>query len=119
MRGASVAVINAATDIDPLFLDQIALINEVAGEIVTRAGTLTAEALARAKRHGFFRPADWSAPRHLRGRCTRGALGIQPIRSTRWSIHVRARSRRPRRTCTLPTNLLPRFSRAKSQLCSS
>lgn len=50
--GASVVQINAATDIDPLFLDQIALINEVAEEIVN-AQALTAEVLARAKRHGF------------------------------------------------------------------
>ncbi|MBB3024676.1 hypothetical protein FB477_000572 [Trueperella pyogenes] len=50
--GANVAQINAATDIDPLFLDRIALINEVAEEIVN-AQALTAEVLARAKRHGF------------------------------------------------------------------
>ena len=46
--GASVAELYAATGIDPWFLDQIAYINEVAGEVSWHA-----ESIRRAKRAGF------------------------------------------------------------------
>src|SRR3954452_15154321 len=44
--------VHDATGIDPWFVDQLALINEVAAEIAG-AGELTADVLRHAKRHGF------------------------------------------------------------------
>ena len=49
--GATVDQAFAATAIDPWFLDQIVLINEVATEIA--AGPVTADSIRRAKDHGF------------------------------------------------------------------
>jgi carbamoyl-phosphate synthase large subunit len=49
--GATVEQAFAATAIDPWFLDQIVLINEVATEITS--GPMTAESIRRAKDHGF------------------------------------------------------------------
>jgi carbamoyl-phosphate synthase large subunit len=49
--GASIEQAFEATAIDPWFLDQIVLINEVAAEL--SAGTMTAEAIRFAKNHGF------------------------------------------------------------------
>ena len=49
--GASIEQAFEATAIDPWFLDQIVLINEVASEL--SAGTMTAEAIRSAKNHGF------------------------------------------------------------------
>jgi carbamoyl-phosphate synthase large subunit len=49
--GATVDQAFAATAIDPWFLDQIVLINEVATEIA--AGPMTADSIRRAKDHGF------------------------------------------------------------------
>src|SRR5690606_40180364 len=50
--GATAEEIHAATAIDPWFVDQLLLINEVAGELAA-APELTAPLLRRAKRHGF------------------------------------------------------------------
>lgn len=50
--GASVDEVHAATAIDPWFLDQICLINDIADEI-RDASQLTLALLRRAKRHGF------------------------------------------------------------------
>ena len=49
--GASIEQVFEATAIDPWFLDQIALINEVASEIAS--GSMTADAIRTAKNHGF------------------------------------------------------------------
>jgi carbamoyl-phosphate synthase large subunit len=49
--GASIEQGFEATAIDPWFLDQIALINEVASEIAS--GSMTADAIRTAKNHGF------------------------------------------------------------------
>jgi carbamoyl-phosphate synthase large subunit len=49
--GATVDQAFAATAIDPWFLDQIVLINEIATEIA--AGPMTADSIRRAKDHGF------------------------------------------------------------------
>jgi carbamoyl-phosphate synthase large subunit len=49
--GASVEEAFEATAIDPWFLDQIVLINEVASELAT--GSMTADAIRTAKNHGF------------------------------------------------------------------
>ena len=49
--GATVEQAFEATKIDPWFLDQIVLINEVAAELA--AGPMTTEAIRMAKNHGF------------------------------------------------------------------
>jgi carbamoyl-phosphate synthase large subunit len=81
--GATVEQVHEATGIDPWFLDQIALLNEIA-ERVRSADRLHPELLALAKRHGF---ADRQLAR-LRGmpeavvRGVRHALGIRPVFKT-------------------------------------
>src|SRR5690606_37383893 len=50
--GASIQEVFEATGIDPWFVDQIVLINEVAAE-VRAAGALDADLLRHAKNHGF------------------------------------------------------------------
>ncbi len=81
--GATPEEIFEATKIDPWFLDQLALINEVAGE-VTVAPELTPGLLRRAKRHGF---SDVQIGK-IRGmsadvvRGVRHALGIRPVYKT-------------------------------------
>ena len=81
--GATVEQVHEATGIDPWFLDQTALINEIA-ERVRTADRLHPELLALAKRHGF---ADRQLAR-LRGmpeavvRGVRHALGIRPVFKT-------------------------------------
>ncbi|MFD1713599.1 carbamoyl-phosphate synthase large subunit [Amnibacterium flavum] len=52
LAGATVEQLHEVTGIDPWFLDQIALINEVAAE-VEQAETLDADLLRYAKEHGF------------------------------------------------------------------
>jgi len=49
--GATIEQAFEATAIDPWFLDQISLINEVASELA--AGSMTADAIRSAKNHGF------------------------------------------------------------------
>ena len=81
--GATVEELHDATGIDPWFLDQVELLNEVAAE-VQDAKELDRDLLARAKRHGF---ADVQIGR-LRGmpedvvRGVRHALGIRPVFKT-------------------------------------
>ncbi|MCY7395714.1 MAG: carbamoyl-phosphate synthase large subunit [Nocardioides sp.] len=81
--GATPAEVFDATRIDPWFLDQLALINEIAEE-VTVAPELTPGLLARAKRHGF---SDVQIGK-IRGmsadvvRGVRHALGIRPVYKT-------------------------------------
>ena len=50
--GAGIKELHAATGIDPWFLDQLCLLEEVAAQ-VRRAPALTPQVLERAKRHGF------------------------------------------------------------------
>jgi carbamoyl-phosphate synthase large subunit len=81
--GATPAELFAATAIDPWFLDQLALINEVAVE-VTEAEELTATLLRRAKRHGFS-DEQIGKIRGLSADVVRGvrhALGIRPVYKT-------------------------------------
>ena len=52
LKGATPAQVFEATKIDPWFIDQIVLINEVAADI-REANALTAEVFAHAKAHGF------------------------------------------------------------------
>ena len=81
--GATPEEVFEATKIDPWFLDQLALINEIAGEIAA-SPELTPQVLRRAKRHGFSdvqigRIRDMSAA-VVRG--VRHALGIRPVYKT-------------------------------------
>ncbi len=81
--GATLEEVYAATGIDPWFLDQLQLVNEVAAE-VRDAPDLDRDLLARAKRHGF---SDLQLGR-LRGmpeevvRGVRHALGLRPVFKT-------------------------------------
>ncbi|ROR71696.1 carbamoyl-phosphate synthase large subunit [Bogoriella caseilytica] len=81
--GATVEDVHEATAIDPWFLDQMLLIEEVAEEIRT-APALGAEVLRLAKRHGF---SDAQIGR-LRGlgetavREVRHAYGLRPVYKT-------------------------------------
>ncbi len=81
--GATAEEIFDATAIDPWFVDQLMLINEVAAE-VTAAPELTPELLRLAKRHGF---SDLQIGK-IRGmsadvvRGVRHALGIRPVYKT-------------------------------------
>jgi carbamoyl-phosphate synthase large subunit len=81
--GASVEEVYAATGIDPWFLDQIVLINEVAAE-VDKAADLTLEVLRLAKEHGLsdeqiaqIRGLDEGGVRALRH-----SLGLRPVFKT-------------------------------------
>jgi carbamoyl-phosphate synthase large subunit len=81
--GATPEEIHASTAIDPWFVDQLALINEVAMEVL-EAPELTPALLRRAKRHGFSdrqigKLRDLS-PDVVRG--VRHALGIRPVFKT-------------------------------------
>ncbi len=81
--GASIDEVHAATRIDPWFLDQIVLLNEV-GEQVRTARMLTPELLRLAKRHGFS-DAQIGAARAMPADVVRGvrhALGIRPVFKT-------------------------------------
>ena len=81
--GATPDEVFEATAIDPWFVDQLMLINEVAAE-VTAAAELTPELLRLAKRHGF---SDLQIGK-IRGmsadvvRGVRHALGIRPVYKT-------------------------------------
>ena len=81
--GATVEQLFAATRIDPWFLDQMRLLQEVAEE-VAGAPALTAQLLSRAKRHGF---SDRQVGA-LRGvgedtvREIRHAYGLRPVYKT-------------------------------------
>ena len=81
--GATLEEVFEATGIDPWFVDQLVLINEVAAE-VTAAPELTPALLRRAKRHGF---SDHQVGK-IRGmsadvvRGVRHALGVRPVYKT-------------------------------------
>ena len=81
--GATPDEVFEATAIDPWFVDQLMLINEVAAE-VTAAAELTPQLLRLAKRHGF---SDLQIGK-IRGmsadvvRGVRHALGIRPVYKT-------------------------------------
>ncbi len=81
--GASIDEVHAATGIDPWFLDQIALLNEI-GERLRTAPALTPALLRLAKRHGFS-DAQIGAARAMATDVVRGvrhALGIRPVYKT-------------------------------------
>ncbi len=81
--GATPQEIHEATGIDPWFVDQIGLINEIAQEIIG-ADELTPMLLRRAKRHGFS-DAQLARMRDLSEDVVRGirhALGVRPVYKT-------------------------------------
>ncbi|MGY0385720.1 carbamoyl-phosphate synthase large subunit [Nocardioides sp. WG-D5] len=81
--GATPEEIFESTKIDPWFIDQLFLINEIAQDIIA-APELTADVLRYAKRHGF---SDYQLGK-MRGmtadvvRGVRHALGIRPVYKT-------------------------------------
>ncbi|AUI52595.1 carbamoyl-phosphate synthase large subunit [Arthrobacter crystallopoietes] len=83
LGGATVEQLYEATGIDPWFLDQLQLINEIAAEI-RNAPALTEEILRLAKRHGFsdeqIGKLTNTAEAVVRG--VRHALGIRPVFKT-------------------------------------
>jgi carbamoyl-phosphate synthase large subunit len=81
--GASPDQVHQATKIDPWFIDQLVLLDEVADTIKT-APELTVDLLRLAKRHGFS-DAQIAAIRHLSEEVVRGvrwALGVRPVYKT-------------------------------------
>ncbi|KQV08051.1 carbamoyl-phosphate synthase large subunit [Leifsonia sp. Root112D2] len=82
-KGASIEQVFEATKIDPWFIDQIVLINEIA-EQITAAETLDTDTLRHAKDHGFsdaqigqlrgFGEHDVREIRHI--------LGVRPVYKT-------------------------------------
>ena len=82
-KGATIEQLFEATKIDPWFLDQIVLINEIA-DAVAASATLDTEILRTAKDHGFsdaqigelrgFGEADVRKVRHI--------LGVRPVFKT-------------------------------------
>ncbi|WP_395658723.1 carbamoyl-phosphate synthase large subunit [Nocardioides sp.] len=81
--GATPEEVFEATGIDPWFVDQLMLINEVAAE-VTAAPELTPGLLRKAKRHGFS-DAQIGKIRGMTADVVRGvrhALGIRPVYKT-------------------------------------
>lgn len=82
-KGATVEQAFEATKIDPWFLDQIVLINEVA-EHVAKATELDAPTLRIAKEHGFSdaQIAQLRGDGEAQIRSIRHALGIRPVYKT-------------------------------------
>ncbi|QNN52555.1 carbamoyl-phosphate synthase large subunit [Nocardioides mesophilus] len=81
--GATLEQLFAATAIDPWFLDQLFLLNEVATDLL-EADELDPDRLRLAKRHGFS-DAQLAAMRGMREDVVRGvrhALGIRPVYKT-------------------------------------
>ena len=81
--GASAEQVFDSTKIDPWFIDQIVLINEIA-EGVREASTLDSEVLAVAKEHGFS-DAQIAQIRSLKEeevRSLRYSLGLRPVFKT-------------------------------------
>jgi len=81
--GASVAELHESTKIDPWFLDQIQLINEIALE-VKNAKSITPDLMKYAKQHGFsdsqIAQLTKSSENHVRK--DRHAMNIRPVYKT-------------------------------------
>ncbi|GAA5197848.1 carbamoyl-phosphate synthase large subunit [Microbacterium jejuense] len=82
-KGATIDQAFEATKIDPWFLDQIVLINEVA-EFVRAAGELNAATLRIAKEHGFSdaQIAELRGDTEAQVRGLRHGLGVRPVYKT-------------------------------------
>ncbi|MDQ0865489.1 carbamoyl-phosphate synthase large subunit [Arthrobacter globiformis] len=83
LGGASVEELHEATKIDPWFLDQLQLLNEISHEI-GGSGALTEDMLRRAKRHGFSDEQIGSLTHNSEAvvRGVRQALDIRPVYKT-------------------------------------
>ena len=83
LKGASIDEVFEATKIDPWFLDQIVLINEVA-ETVRLAKDLDVETLRHAKMHGFSdqQIAQIRRLSEFDVRSIRHGLGLRPVYKT-------------------------------------
>ncbi|WP_434994155.1 carbamoyl-phosphate synthase large subunit [Arthrobacter sp. Ld5] len=83
LGGAGVERMYEATGIDPWFLDQLELLNEIAEEIRS-APNLTEDVLRRAKRHGFSdeQIGSLTSTPEAVVRGVRHALGIRPVFKT-------------------------------------
>jgi carbamoyl-phosphate synthase large subunit len=81
--GAGVEQVHEATGIDPWFLDQIVLVNEVAARVAA-AEQLSPELLRLAKRHGFSdaQVASLAGMPEAVVRGVRHALGVRPVYKT-------------------------------------
>ena len=81
--GASVEQMHESTKIDPWFLDQIQLINEIAKEVQT-AKNLTADLLKYAKQHGFsdIQIAQLTNSDETKIRNLRHSLNVRPVYKT-------------------------------------
>ena len=103
LAGATVEQLHEATKIDPWFLDQLVLLNEVAGVVYEKRDHLDPETLKLAKRHGFsdaqIAEIIGSSEDVVRG--VRHALGIRPVFKT--VDTCAAELRRSPRTTTPPT----------------
>ncbi|MBM7050503.1 carbamoyl-phosphate synthase large subunit [Rothia sp. ZJ1223] len=84
LAGATIEQMYEATAIDPWFLDQLVLLNEVAEEVSSKAGHLDADTLRLAKRHGFSdaQIAELTLNSEAVVRGVRHALGIRPVFKT-------------------------------------
>ncbi len=82
-RGATVEQMFEITSMDPWFLDQVVLINELADEI-KNARALTADLLGTAKRHGFSdaQIAELRSTSEETIREIRGAYDLHPVYKT-------------------------------------
>lgn len=87
--GCSVEEVHDATGIDPWFLDQMELLDEIAKEVREQArssagGRLTPELLRRAKRHGFSdrQLGELTGLQESVLRGVRQALGVRPVYKT-------------------------------------
>ncbi|TQM58327.1 carbamoyl-phosphate synthase large subunit [Humibacillus xanthopallidus] len=81
--GCTVEEVHEATGIDPWFLDQIQLVNDVAA-MLAEADELTPELLRLVKRHGFS-DAQVASIRRMPEAVVRGvrhALGVRPVYKT-------------------------------------
>jgi carbamoyl-phosphate synthase large subunit len=81
--GATAEEVFEATKIDPWFVDQLCLVNEVAQEVIA-APELTPSLLRKAKRHGFS-DAQLGRIRGMKEDTVRGvrhALGVRPVYKT-------------------------------------
>ena len=81
--GATAEEVFAATGIDPWFVDQLCLVNEIAQDVIN-AEELTPSLLRRAKRHGFS-DAQLGRIRDMKEAVVRGvrhALGVRPVYKT-------------------------------------
>ncbi len=81
--GASVAELHEATGIDPWFLDQILLLDEVAADLAS-ADSLDIETLRSAKRHGFsdIQIGEIRGLTENEVRALRHDLGLRPVYKT-------------------------------------